>query len=1001
MMVTNRVITAVVFMSMFMGSVCRSQDMFDPVIDRSDAEWCYAATSTTVIGLPFVPEPIQVTYDGAIYTGYAELSFFYGKELRPVMARNKTFLEGWIPVVGYGWHAGGIDYRLEVFSDELPELGINNLIQFARITMKNNGDRTKEGVIAAAARGSGGKYRKGKPRIPVSPATTFNMDDDQLLRDQALLYMYPDGAERHAVHGTPYEKTYNANSMKTTDRTATGFSIYKRALKPGESFGAVFKMPRVPIRDSEQIEAIRAADYGAHRDRVVEYWRELLGKCDFIIPEKRVNDSRRAALVHLILATRGNNGQGHRQGSGLPYDPLFLNDHMDMMLAYVTGGLPEFHLPNVDWLLEKQHESGMFIDVHNRGNNNIVTSHGQGAFALAYHFIMTKDRRYGERVFPAVKKGVNVIIEDHYSGKHHGLLRPSIPYDAPMVTGYHTCHNLFGLLSLRVAIRMARELGEDQDVKQWTKLESSYRKAILTALKDVYKREGYIRSGLYDATAGWVQGRRGNVNTHPNQDWENNLLVYPTELLAPDDPMVARTINEIRRRKYREGCMSYRNGMHVHQYVTINQAHQYMMIGDARKALSDLYHVLLHNGSTHEGFENLVEPWTNRTPAAGCPPPHAWAAAKTALYIRNMLVCEYGGEAGLNEQERDLHLYSLISPSWIKPGEKVEIRNAPTEMGTISSTLTFKEGGAEIGIDSDFHNAPRYIAVRIPYSVKVSSLNSDAEKSFSKNGILYFTPDVSRVSLKWEEIPGVHDGNFQDLLRGYRSEYDLRKTKYTEAKGTFDPANAGKPFLLEDEKQLPAEPMSFDLVKRAFLKEYKRRFDEYTNGGGTPRPVEPPQLLSASETQELFDAQFKEIISRNRDNLAFLKPTTATALHSSGSYRPEQATDGSTNVDSAYWSDAPASLTIDLKAPALIDRINVITHWNANGTTRVYRYTVSASLDGQSWVQVVDRSQNTVSATEKGIEDTFQPVKARYIKFAVCGGRTHLVEIQVFKPAKD
>ena len=43
------------------------------------------------------------------------------------MARNKTFLDGWIPVVGYGWSEGGIDYRLEIFSAELPELGRTNL----------------------------------------------------------------------------------------------------------------------------------------------------------------------------------------------------------------------------------------------------------------------------------------------------------------------------------------------------------------------------------------------------------------------------------------------------------------------------------------------------------------------------------------------------------------------------------------------------------------------------------------------------------------------------------------------------------------------------------------------------------------------------------------------------------------------------------------------------------------------------------------------------------
>ncbi len=59
-------------------------------------------------------------------------------------------------------------------------------------------------------------------------------------------------------------------------------------------------------------------------------------------------------MVHLILATRSQAG-GNRQGSGLPYDALFLNDYIDMLLAYDTAGLHALSEPNVDWLLRKQH----------------------------------------------------------------------------------------------------------------------------------------------------------------------------------------------------------------------------------------------------------------------------------------------------------------------------------------------------------------------------------------------------------------------------------------------------------------------------------------------------------------------------------------------------------------------------------------------------------------------------------------------------------------------
>ncbi len=968
--------------------------MFDPRIDRPDHEWCYAAQSTTVIGLPFVPEPVQVTYDGAIYTRHAELAFFFGRDLTPVMARNKTFLEGWIPVVGYRWQDGGIEYDLELFSAELDELGRANLVQLAKLTMVNRGPQPTEGVVAAGIRGSAGHFRLGAVRKPVAPAVEFRFEFRSLRRGGELVYAFSQGAELRAASDARYERPYRAMDYHITDRSVTGLAVYRRALAPGETFEAVFKMPRVPLADAGRAAAVEAADYRACRERTVRFWKDLLGGVEFRIPEKRVQDSYRAALVHLALATR-DTGQ-KRQGSGLPYDALFLNDYMDMLLAYLTGGLRELSEPNVDWLVRKQHPSGMFLDVHNRGNTDIVTSHGQGLFALAYPVVLTRDLAYGRRVWPAIRKGAEFIVNDHKTHNRYGLLRPSIPYDAPMLTGYHTCHNLFALAALRASIQAARLLGENEDAAAWTAAEATYREAILKAVDDVYRKEGYIRSGLYDWAPGWVQGRKGWANDHPNQDWENNLLVYPTELLEEGDPRVAGTLATIRSRKYREGVMTYRNGMHVHQYVTLNQAQQYRAIGDQKHALLDIYHVLLHNGSTHEGFENLVVPWSTRTPAASCPPPHAWAAAKTALFIRNMMVCEQGGQAGLDESRRDLYLYSLLSPAWTQAGKHVAIRGAPTEMGSVSSTLTFTEAGAELTVQPKFHRPPRHIVVRVPYWVELEGFTSDAAQASAGDGRLVFSPDVTKASIRWRPRPHAHDRNYQDILAGYRGEYGH------VSDGNYDPARAGKAFLLDDEKNHAPEPLSFDLVRRAFLAEYTRRFAAYLAGGGKPYPVEPPPLLTAAQRREAFVRQFDQVDPSSwtprKLGIAYGKPATASA--SLSSHPPRLAVDGvADNLQSSWQTDPyPAWLQIDLEKTHRIDRVHVFPYW---GGGRHYRYTVEVSEDGKQWKRVADLSDNGKPATPQGDLHKFDAVQARYVRvnmlYHSLNRGVHLVEVRVFE----
>jgi hypothetical protein len=331
-------------------------------------------------------------------------------------------------------------------------------------------------------------------------------------------------------------------------------------------------------------------------------------------------------------------------------------------------------------------------------------------------------------------------------------------------------------------------------------------------------------------------------NTFPAQDWENNLVVYPVELLKADDNRVEATLDTIRKKKYREGIMTYRNGMHLHQYATVNQAHQYLAINDQESALRDLYHILLHNGSTHEGFENMIEPWEDMDPWP-IPAPHAWAAAKISLLIRNMLVREYGGEAGLNENERSLYLFSVISPAWALSGEPVVIKNAFTEMGRISAEMSFNEKGATVSINPSFHRSPASICIAVPWYVKMKGFTSNASSAEERNGYLVFSPDVTEVDIKWDINSKAFRNAFQYLLVAYRQENSISYRDVKEV--TIIPGNEG--FLLPGEVNHPAEPLSFDFVKRAFITEYSRRFGEYLAAGKKPMEIMPPPLLPADK----------------------------------------------------------------------------------------------------------------------------------------------------------
>ncbi|MFH1265008.1 MAG: discoidin domain-containing protein, partial [Planctomycetota bacterium] len=310
----------------------------------------------------------------------------------------------------------------------------------------------------------------------------------------------------------------------------------------------------------------------------------------------------------------------------------------------------------------------------------------------------------------------------------------------------------------------------------------------------------------------------------------------------------------------------------------------------------------------------------------------------------------------------------------------------------VSSELAFTDEGAELTVRTVFHRPPRHLVFRIPYSVELDAFTSDATDAAEKDGLLFFTPDVTKASITWHPRPGAHDNNYQDILRGYRSEYD-----FVVEDGNYDPARAGKPFLLADEEEHPAEPLSFDLVRRAFQKEYSRRFAKYAAGGGKPYPVEPPALLCAASRRDAFLQQHGRFDPRAM-GIAVDKPVTASA--SLEAHPARLAGDGVADKLASSWQTDPypAWLKIDLEKPTKIDRVHVFPYW---GAQRYYRYTVEVSADGKAWKQVADMSENSKPAPPRGDLHIFEACQARYVRvnmlYHSLNRGVHLVEVRVFE----
>ena len=102
--------------------------------------------------------------------------------------------------------------------------------------------------------------------------------------------------------------------------------------------------------------------------------------------------------------------------------------------------------------------------------------------------------------------------------------------------------------------------------------------------------------------------------------------------------------------------------------------------------VNGFYSELAHTTSTGASFETGLLPFSDRTIDLTTVP-HGWWAAEYVTLLRNMLVREDGN---------GIVLMSAISPSWLRAGQVVAVREVPTSFGTVAFTLAPNANGATL-----------------------------------------------------------------------------------------------------------------------------------------------------------------------------------------------------------------------------------------------------------------------------------------------------------------
>ncbi len=732
------------------GLLLNTPPMTDPKIDQGSTVFSYFAKPTYQIGLPGQHFATMVTPEGRLYTGAAELIFFT-KDLKPIEQRLYTLLDGWIPCVQYQYQDRGLVYSVEAFQYWLGEDYSGAPVDFVRVSVKNPGSSKLVAGLAVGYKFGGGDHRPPQMRQGAfSPFWGYHFADNYAERDGKLVYYFDQAPTKK--WGNDLGGSGRGKFRVLEDWRVNSIAQYRFDLGPGEEKFFTFKFPHYPQKtDPETVAKLAAADYDEYLGRLKKFWTAQINQgLTISLAEPKVLNASRAALAHNIMCQEyPKDGQIKQTVNRFQYNRFWLRDGSFFARMYTIWGRPADAEKVLRYFLQYQDQSGNFVSQKGQ-----LDGYGQSLWAFGEYLKTYGDRKFAAEILPAVKKAI-AWLEENTGKDEYGLMPSTAAMDNEWIIGRYTGHNIWALAGLDGAVTVAKSAGDDKAAADFSELRVSFAENLLKRISEAANlNHGIIPPGM---------------DVPDGVDWGNLFEVYPENFMAPDDPLIVRTFDHYRKVHMKEGISTYHTALHL--YVTERLSEMSIRQGRQEEALHDLYSMLTHTGSCHQGFEWSIFPYANRDYCSDTPvgqscnfPPHGWYAALYNTLLRNMLIREAGN---------DLHLLSVVSPEWVRPGDELAVNNAPNYFGMVSYKATAQPDRLSISIQSEFRNAPARLIIHFPFFATVSKVVADGKSVEFEPGRVALNPGVKQVEIFWQ-LQDASGWSYQDFVGNYRNDYAER-----------------------------------------------------------------------------------------------------------------------------------------------------------------------------------------------------------------------------------
>jgi GH15 family glucan-1,4-alpha-glucosidase len=327
-------------------------------------------------------------------------------------------------------------------------------------------------------------------------------------------------------------------------------------------------------------------------------------------------------------------------------------------------------------------------------NFNYSKENGIALWTFLRHAQLTQDKSWLATVYPKMQQIAEHIRQlrlasfKNETSLDDGLIPPGLTDGGQNGFVPEYSNVLWNLVGLRSFVEAARWLGRDADAARWQAEYDDFLATFHRAAARDLKVDPYGNR--------YLPNRMDGADLPQRAQWAFMQAVYPGEVLAKDDPIVAGNLAMLKATLKEE--MVYGSGWDEHgiwTYLSSFFAHALLWKGDHAAVVQQLYAFANHAAPTLAWREEQTLKEQPFSPTGDMP--HNWASAEFIRLVIHMIELDRG---------KELHLLEALPSTWLKPNAFTSISKVATPFGPLTMSLIVSPDGKTANLHVEAVNDP-------------------------------------------------------------------------------------------------------------------------------------------------------------------------------------------------------------------------------------------------------------------------------------------------------